>query len=112
MKISFNFGTQRNVDPRTLARIINYFIKENTTWKFSNLHAGTGTVYINLYDENGVAQDIVTEEGKHISYIVRGEPYKRTYKNMSGPFTFGYIDKETGEKVTEAYVYEKYEFQS
>ncbi len=107
MKIAFNFGTQKNVDPILLASIISQIIKENTSGKFDGLKAGAGTLYINLYDNEGVMQEIVTTEGKIIDYMIRGEPYKRRQKNMSEAIPFGHKDDD-GEFVADAYLYEKY----
>lgn len=59
MKVSFNFGTQKNVDPALISSVIKYLIKEYTTDKFSDLHAGTGTMYINFYDSDGISKEIV-----------------------------------------------------
>lgn len=85
--------------------MIKHLVKESTSGDFSNLHAGTGTIYINFYDENGIAQEIVTESGRNIDYVIRGEPYQRPSKTLSvGTFEY----KDAGGQVIKAYVYEKY----
>lgn len=108
MKVSFNFGTQKNIDPVLISSIINYLIKEYTTDEFSNLHAGTGTMYINFYDTDGISKEIVAEDGSYTEYVVRGEPYQRKPKNVVSAITFGHNDEESGERVIDAYVYERY----
>lgn len=79
MKVSFNFGTQKNIDPALLSSVINYLIKE-----------------------------IVAEDGSYTEYVVRGEPYQRKPKNVVSAVTFGHDDEESGERVIDAYVYERY----
>lgn len=82
MKVSFNFGTQKNVDPTLISSVIKYLIKEYTTDKFSDLHAGTGTMYINFYDSDGISKEIVAKDGRYAEYVIRGEPYQRKPKNV------------------------------
>lgn len=108
MKVSFNFGTQKNVDPALISSVIKYLIKEYTTDKFSDLHAGTGTMYINFYDSDGISREIVAKDGRYAEYVIRGEPYQRKPKNVVDEITFGHNDEESGERVIDAYVYERY----
>lgn len=65
-------------------------------------------MYINFYDSDGISKEIVAKDGRYAEYVIRGEPYQRKPKNVVDEITFGHNDEESGERVIDAYVYERY----